>query len=401
MKKSQARGLILTGLLLLTMAGLATVFFSGRSKGEPETVVTKERSQVLQENGKTVIVLAPALQKNVGILSQPITRASESTASQTAYGSVIALPDVSDLLSRMAVAQADLSRAKANSVSARAAYQKAQATRQTAQAALHKVQVNLDISRRSYERLRTLNADNRNVSAKTVESAEGTYQGTQSDIQTAQAQIQSSQADLLAAQGQMMLHQVDQQAAQSTIQSIQEAAIQRLGPAISRWMLAGSPQFERLLQRQEMLVQVTLPNVKAPPQTLSLQTADQVVLSAHYAAPAIQVDPKIQGASFTYTAPSANGALLPGMNVIATLPGQISDTSHPFSIPASAVVWWEGKPWAYVRTQSDRFIRRPISGKQVQDHWLVRDGFQSQDHLVVQGAQLLLSQEFQSQYQGE
>jgi hypothetical protein len=393
--------IILTLLIAAGLIGTLLFMFWPHQENKSGTDRLKQQSQVIHENGKTVIVLAPILQKKVGIVIQPIRSDSGKAATQTAYGSVMILPDVSDLLSRLAVAKADLIRAKANSVSARAAYQKAQAARQSAQAALQKVQVNLDISHRSYERLRTLNADNRNVSAKTVESAEGTYQGTQSDIQAAKAQIQSAQADMLAAQGQLMVHQADQQAAQGSMISIQEAALQRLGPVISRWMLSGNPQFNRLLQRQDVLVQVTMPPVQSPPSVLSLHTADQADLQARYVAPAIQVDPKVQGAGFIYLASSAQGMLLSGMNVVASLPGKASGEAHQFAIPSSAVVWLEGSPWVYVQVQSNRFIRKPVSGKQAQEYWMASGGFNPGERVVTQGAQLLLSQEFQSQYQGE
>jgi hypothetical protein len=403
LNKMQWLRLVLINIAFLIIMGFIGMFFLWpREEKKGSVDALKTQAQIVHENRQTQLELPPALQEKVGIVSQPIQVETDSSSLQTAYGAVMVFPDVSDLLSRMEIAQADLSRAKANSISARGAYQKAQATRQSAQAARQKVQVNLDISRKSFERLRTLNADNRNVSAKTVESAEGTYEGTQSDIQATQAQIQSAQADLLAAKGQILLHQADIQAAQGALKSIQEAALQRLGPVIARWMMSNSIQFQQLLQRQDVLVQVMLPALQSPPETLNLKTADQAtLLSARYVGPALQVDPKVQGASFTYLASSNQGALLPGMNVIAALSAKSSIPGSQFSIPASAVVWEEGKPWVYVQTSTDRFIRHGVAGKQIQNRWLVNDGFKLGDRVVVQGAQLLLSQEFQSQHQGE
>lgn len=404
MSQKNFREIIRANLILPVIVLIVVSLFFLWPKSRPQSTNTlQDQAQVLQEHGQTIIVLAPVLQKKVGITSDPVIGEKDLTTTQNeyAYGAVMILPDVSDLFSRMVLAHADLSRAKANSITAHAAYQKAHATGQSARAALQKVQVNLAISRKAYDRLRELNADNRNVSAKTVESAEGTYQGTQSDILAAQAQSQSSRADLMTAQGQIQLNRADLLAAEGSLKSIREAALQRLGPVISRWMLSGNVQFDRLLQRQDVLVQITLPAQQSPPQSVRLQTVDQSVFTARYVAPAIQVDPKVQGASFTYLVNNARGVLLPGMNVTAALPIKKTGTGQQYSILASAVIWWEGKPWAYVQIQPDRFIRRRVEGKSVQDRWLVKEGFTLGDRLVTQGAQLLLSQEFQNRFQGE
>lgn len=67
-------------------------------------------------------------------------------------------------------------------------------------------------------------------------------------------------------------------------------------------------------------------------------------------------------------------------------------------VPASAVVWLEGKAWAYVREDRDRFVRREVFTKQrMGEGWLVTKNFSAGDRVVVQGAQLLLSEEFRSQ----
>jgi hypothetical protein len=63
-------------------------------------------------------------------------------------------------------------------------------------------------------------------------------------------------------------------------------------------------------------------------------------------------------------------------------------------IPADAVVWYGGQPWAYVRTGGTDFERRRIE----QDHptdggFVVVHGFTPGEAVVVQGAQLLLSEE--------
>ncbi len=67
-------------------------------------------------------------------------------------------------------------------------------------------------------------------------------------------------------------------------------------------------------------------------------------------------------------------------------------------IPDSAVVWLDGRAWAYVQKDRERFIRQEV----VTNHpggkgWFVTKNFQAGDYVVVQGAQLLLSEEFRAQ----
>ncbi len=69
-------------------------------------------------------------------------------------------------------------------------------------------------------------------------------------------------------------------------------------------------------------------------------------------------------------------------------------------IPDSAVVWLDGRAWAYVQKGRERFIRQEVAtGHPVGKGWLVTKNFQVSDYVVVKGTQLLLSEEFRSQIQ--
>ncbi|MDE2497398.1 MAG: multidrug transporter, partial [Xanthomonadaceae bacterium] len=145
----------------------------------------------------------------------------------------------------------------------------------------------------------------------------------------------------------------------------------------------------------------TLPSgreLSPPPATAYIQIdktsrAPIVLVSA-----AARTDPKIQGVSFLYLV-SAQSGVLPGMNVLALLPsgsaikGQI--------VPASAIVWWQDRAWAYRRTAASTFTRIEIST----DHPAPGGGFvvttlPNGAQIVTRGSQLLLSEEFRAQIQG-
>ncbi len=67
-------------------------------------------------------------------------------------------------------------------------------------------------------------------------------------------------------------------------------------------------------------------------------------------------------------------------------------------VPDSAAVWLDGKAWAYVQKGRERFVRLEVSTNHpVREGWFVTNNFAAGDRVVVQGAQLLLSEEFRSQ----
>lgn len=67
-------------------------------------------------------------------------------------------------------------------------------------------------------------------------------------------------------------------------------------------------------------------------------------------------------------------------------------------IPDSAIVWWNGSVWVYVKKSNDTFERERISStNHVADRWLVTGAYKAGEEIVVKGAQILLSQEFKGQ----
>ena len=70
-------------------------------------------------------------------------------------------------------------------------------------------------------------------------------------------------------------------------------------------------------------------------------------------------------------------------------------------IPGSALVWWQGKAWVYRQKDNTHFVRREVqTANPVRDGYLVMKGFSTTDRIVVRGAQILLSLEFQPRTQG-
>ncbi len=95
-----------------------------------------------------------------------------------------------------------------------------------------------------------------------------------------------------------------------------------------------------------------------------------------------------------------------GIDTKALVPGFSEDTGRKHTpgvvVPDSAVVWLDGRAWAYLQKGRERFIRQEVATNHpVGKGWFVTKNFQVGDYVVVQGAQSLLSEEFRAQIQIE
>ena len=157
----------------------------------------------------------------------------------------------------------------------------------------------------------------------------------------------------------------------------------------------------RLIERQDFLVQVTLPpGIPAPKSVASAAIESPAKGPDDRAAialvsPATHTDARIQGVSFFYLAPADSG-VLPGMNVLAFLAS--GSGAVGVAIPAEALVWWQDRPWVYRRTEPDTFVRTQIATDQpTPGGGYIDRNLGKEAEIVIRGAQLLLSEEFRAQ----
>jgi multidrug efflux pump subunit AcrA (membrane-fusion protein) len=205
-------------------------------------------------------------------------------------------------------------------------YNRAQAQVQTAQAKLALSRAEFDRATRLYK---------------------GTNAISEAQMQSAEAAFAKDQANLTAAQAQ--------------VRSLTAAAYQEWGAVIGKSLIDQSDTIARLIERQEFLLQITLPPdvvLTTAPATAAVESSKGVRAKITFVSPATHIDPRIQGVTFFYAAPAESG-LLPGMNVLAFLPtGKIIDG---VAVPASAVVWWQDRAWVYQRTGPQKFVRIEIA----------------------------------------
>jgi hypothetical protein len=341
--------LLIRLLLLVITVGLAAGLILAFLQEHKDAAAEVERDKPIKApmrvevvKGQNVVTLDAAARAGSGIVVSTLD-ATSHRPQIPAHGIVLELQELTDLRNAL----------------------------ETAKAQLNKANAGRDVAQSDYERVKKLYAGNQNVSEKTVQAAQGALVGEEGNVQIAQA----------------------------AINAIQATALQHWGGVVAGWITDGKEHFERLRLEKDLLIQVTLsPDLAATtaPATGSVQTSDGRLIDATLVSAAPRTDPKIQGPSFLYFVTAQATNLLPGMNVTALLP--VGEALQGVIVPTSAVVWFQGKAWAYVQIMPDRFARREVTMEQpTLVGWFQRKRFSAGEALVIRGPQVLLSEEFRAQ----
>ena len=319
-------------------------------------------NHISEKDGINIVSLSVATQQNSGITTAKLA-SSSFAGTLKSTGTVIAIDSLIE--------------AKANSLRAQSEIALARA------ASGNNVQ--------QYQRLKTLNEDDKNVSDKVV--------------QDALANVNADKAKITAAELQLS--------------NLQNAVKLQWGETLSSLVFSDklAPQLANLLNRKNVLVQVSLPLESPTPAIGSALNISPLntssIIKAIYVSPAAQSDANGYGKTFYYSAPAEQ--LRIGMRVNIELDSSKDKASSGVVIPNQAIVWYGGKAWAYFKqgknkvgehtTGEDQFVRKPISteseiGVGIDSGWF-NQNIDAQNEVVVSGAQLLLSEEFKNQIKNE
>jgi hypothetical protein len=333
--------------------GVGPIIIAGFVKGRQEAAVEAEREGAIkpplrvkvQPHGEPIVTFDAATQKAIDLRTvvPPLTHYEDQVG---AYGRVLDLANLTMLNTNYVAATSLLNTAKAHLAASQPAFERAQSL---------------------YER----NID----SLAQKETTEATVRMDKAAVAAAESQVRT-----LAATG-----------------------LQEWGPVIGNSVVAGTALVNRLIERDEFLLQITPPPSLSldPPSTVSVEIGGRRV-DVRYISPATRTDTRIQGLSFFYAADAKSGAL-PGMNVRAyLLTGRPVDG---YVVPYSALVWWSGHAWIYVRIDGESFTRREIPTDMPASEgngFVVLVGVfgsSKPPEIVTQSAQLLLSEEFRAKIQ--
>ncbi len=342
---------------LLIVALFWVLIFYGKDEYEAyqnsheDEIATPNR--ISESDGINIVSLSAATQQNSGITTAKLA-SSSFAGTLKSTGMVIAIDSLIE-------AKANYLRAKSEIASARAASGN---------------------NSQQYQRLKTLNEDDKNVSDKVVQDALAAVNGDKAKITAAELQLSN----------------------------LQNAVKLQWGETLSSLVFNDklAPHLANLLNRKNVLLQVSLPPESPTPSAGSALNISQLnsssVIKATYVSPAALSDATGYGKTFYYSAPAEQ--LRIGMRVNVEATSSATANNKGVLIPNQAIVWFGGKPWAYFKqgknkNGEDQFARKPIStDTEVAGGWF-NQGLTDDNEVVASGAQLLLSEEFKNQIKNE
>lgn len=174
--------------------------------------------------------------------------------------------------------------------------------------------------------------------------------------------------------------------------ALQRSAAQSYGAALAAAFSRPAKKFTDVFAGKAALIEFGLTSGGAPPRSLPARDHRGRRLTLTRLAPAAQAE------HWFYLA-GAGADLAPGDTVSISLSGT---ATAGVTLPASAIVWHNGLPWVYLRRDGRRFARVSLAGAVAR----ARGGYRTaalttNDEIVVQGAQMLLSEEFRARIQSE
>lgn len=239
----------------------------------------------------------------------------------------------------------------------------------------------LDRDKKNYERFKLLNDDNKNVSDKALQEVKVNYENTRIKLNATQELVSGIKQNIRAQWGETILSMIDQ--------------------GLKKEL------FEFLLQGKARIVKVTLSENtdNEPPKNISLALIDNLSekFLANYLAESPTLDKSLKGKTYFYIVYS--NKLRIDSKVIASLVQEnISSESEKYlAIPKEAVVWNAGQAWIYIKTGDNKFLRKVIqTDNESPNGWIIKEEhIKENDLIVINGAQLLLSEEFKYQIKNE
>lgn len=226
----------------------------------------------------------------------------------------------------------------------------------------------LEASTREYQRLKILYNQGQNISTRALETSEAA-------LKRDQILATAVQTRLVLALGRTIAERPDLQAF-----------------------------IDKLVGLKSALVRIDLPlgqALQTPPTgaRLAVAVSEETPLPADYLGPAASADPQTQGQGFLFliesNAPPAGAAMAAWLQI----PGK---SQQGFVVPRAALLRHHGSHFVYSQAGEELFERKQVElERPLQNGWLVQGKLAQREKVVVQGAQLLLSEEFKAQGEGE
>ncbi|MBN1489678.1 MAG: efflux RND transporter periplasmic adaptor subunit [Phycisphaerae bacterium] len=409
---------LLTAVLFAAVGGLCVWTFMAAHEeggGEPEEVTESEAASgpvvFHDEAGNVVVTFDHEMQERTGIEVKPLQAASHqpeamafgtleedpsrSFALRSPLPGIVRIADgarwpaLGDTLEDNAVVgglEPRLGPVERADLAARLA---------TARADVDEATASLEALRASYERKRTLHAENKSVSDQVLQEAEASVKSEEARLQGAEATVHILQSFVG-----VTTQPADTAPLTVTTGGEVAAVFAQPGEAVeSGQPLLRVSRFDRLLARVSLPAgEISGAGIMAA--RIVVTGREDAPLEAKRVARAAMADAVTGGESLLFAVSEGDFSLQPGMTVAAylQLPGA---PETGVSVPRSAVVRLTGRAWVYVRTGNDTFTRQEVPVDVLTpEGWFVAEGLGPDDSVVVRGAQNLLSEEIKHQTVG-
>ncbi len=354
MKNKLNAFLVIQAILILILVWLLTYF--GRDEFnniKPNSDISKNTQSLIKSaNGINYINLSPEIQSNSGIKTQPV-QISDYIKNLTNYATVLSIDSLIEQKNRFNEIKNQISL----------------------------LSNELERDKKNYERFKALNDDNKNVSDKALQEMKVNFENTKIKLQTTQELITGIKQNIRAQWGEIILSMIDAGARKEL--------------------------FEFLVQGKARIIKVTLPENadNQPPKSISLALIDNLneKFLASYLAESPTLDKSIKGKTYFYIVYS-NQLRIDSKVIANQVQNKLSSESGKYlAIPKEAVIWNSGQAWVYVQSSENKFFRKSIeTTTESSNGWIVKENqIKENDIIVINGAQLLLSEEFKYQIKNE
>ncbi len=344
-KKIISIALISIIIVLIIDAGLIFKHTDSDKQDNADSKDIKTESPVQVINGITAVVVTPEEQNESGITTVKLIPVKHR-AELTAYGSVVSIQDLSKDVQSYETDKAQLAKSKEI----------------------------LLVSQKNYERVKNL-YNKKLASEQDYQSAQAAYLSDEADVSSASVNLSSTKSSIE----------------------------QQWGVNLSKWIFNNSPELQRLLSLDDVLIQVSLPpertGINIPADIFIQSPSDNSKkILCRYVSESRTANSQFQTKTLYYIMPGVS--LSSGMNVKAFLPDGNDLTG--VDVPSNAVIWYQGSAWIYAEISTGKFARIKINtdnpagkGFFVPEENILKPGAV----VVKDGAQLLLSEELNAKSQ--
>jgi multidrug efflux pump subunit AcrA (membrane-fusion protein) len=227
-----------------------------------------------------------------------------------------------------------------------------------------------NLAHQEFDRVKLLKKEN-NISVKAYQEAEGNYLQTQADMLSARRKVESLWGKKIAGMTGESVSDHD---------STNASFFQDLGDTLA-------------LVRVDLPVGIRGQNNGGCVRIITLVENSPALVGTNFdQLPTMDPQTQQQGVLVT-VGQSATNRLTPGEAVTVYWPSG-GDVEQGVSVPAAAVVRYEGKGWVYTQTNTNQFVRREIPlERQLNDEYFIGNALSVTNRIILTGAQSVLSAE--------